>query len=104
MALWQCGNMAGMAYVLNYADDASAVLDALEASAELAAASSAVVRTLHRLEDDPCNRRLGTTSYITPELGGINATPARLDDWYVLWQRAPEVGELDIIAIAQVPV
>jgi hypothetical protein len=93
-----------MAYDLNYADDAGAVLDALEVSAKLQPAYRAVIRTLHRLEDDPFSPRLGTTSYITPELGGVNATPTGVDDWYVLWQRGPGARELDILAIAPVPV
>lgn len=74
-------------------------MDALEADPTMSAALEAVQRTLDRLSADPYDRRLGTTAYQTPKLGGISATPTRLDDWYVFWQRGPERGILEIVLI-----
>ncbi len=38
------------------------------------------------------------------EYGGICATPIRIDDWYVFWQRSPEPGVLEIVLVHQLPV
>ena len=61
---------------------------------------TAAQRTLDRLAADPFDKRLGTISFETPELGFINGTPTREDAWYVIWQRTPgEPGAVDIILI-----
>jgi hypothetical protein len=68
-------------------------------------AMTPVFRAVERIEDrlaaDPFCPRLGTTAFMTPELGGICATPARIDDWYLIWQRGPEGKVVEIVAIHQ---
>jgi hypothetical protein len=83
--------------------DADLALDQL-AAADPTGLYAAVVRVLRRLSADPYSRRLGTTLFRTPELGGICATPVRVDDWYVFWQRGREPGALEIVLIQQLPV
>jgi hypothetical protein len=41
----------------------------------------------------------GTTALATEELGGISATPVRLDDLYIFWQRGPKPRSIEIILI-----
>jgi hypothetical protein len=79
------------------ADDAIA---RLEADPALRPAMQAVDRTLVRLADDPFAARLGTAAFVTDEFGGICATPARFDDWYVLWQKG-EPGTIEIVHVCQ---
>lgn len=79
-------------------------MDALEADPGMAAAVEAIDRTLGRLEFDPFDPRLGTVQFQTSELGGVCATPVRLDDWYVFWQRGPTANELVIILVHQLDV
>lgn len=76
-------------------------MDALEADPAMTAVVEAIDRALGRLEIDPFDPRLGTIPFQTPELGGVCATPVRLDDWYVFWQRGPGTDELVIILIHQ---
>jgi len=76
-------------------------MEALEADPSLSAVAEAIDRTLDRLEADPYDARLGTKAFQTPEFGGVCATPARRDDWYVLWQRGEAANQLVIILIHQ---
>lgn len=86
-------------YELDYWPAADEALTALESDPTMAPALHAVDRTLARLAADPYSSRLGTVPFITEEYGGVNATPARLDDWYVLWQRGPEPKVIEIILV-----
>jgi len=74
-------------------------MDALEADPSMSMVVDAIDRILDRLEVDPFDPRLGTIPFQTPEFGGVCATPARRDDWYVLWQRGSTSNELVIILI-----
>lgn len=76
-------------------------MDALEADPSMSVVVEAIDRTLGRLEVDPFDPRLGTIPFQTPEFGGVCATPARRDDWYVLWQRGLTRGDLVIILVHQ---
>jgi hypothetical protein len=40
---------------------------------------------------------------MTEPLGGINATPVRVDEWYVIWQRG-EPGSIEIVDVRELPV
>ncbi len=91
-------------FELAYWPAADMAMDELAADPAMAAVLEAVERTLDRLSVDPYDRRLGTRAFMTPELGGISATPVRIDDWYVLWQRSPEPRVLEIVMIHQLPV
>jgi hypothetical protein len=93
-----------VAYELVWRPEADAAMDALEADPRLIAAVEAIDRTLGRLEDDPFDPRLGTVPFQTPEFGGVCATPARLDDWYVIWQRGSTPTELVIILVHQLDI
>ena len=62
----------------------------------------AVKRVEERLEADPFSYRLGTKAFITEQLGGVSATPARLDDWYLLWQRGAEQDVIEILLVHQI--
>jgi hypothetical protein len=93
-----------MAYSLDYTEEADDALDALEADPSAAPALQAIYRTLNLLADDPFDPRLGTVPFVTPDFGGVCATPARYDDWYVIWQRGPEPQSVDVIAVARLPV
>ena len=90
-----------MSYELLYGATADEALARLEGDPEKAAALRAVDRTLVRLSDDPFNPRLGTTAFMTDPIGGVNATPARYDDWYVIWQCGGQ-STIVIVAIHQV--
>jgi len=83
----------------DYWPDADAAMDAMEADPTMRAVLEDVERTLDRLSADPCDRRLGTTVFQSPELGGVSATPTRLGDWYVFWQRSAEPGVLEVVLI-----
>jgi hypothetical protein len=78
------------------ADDA---LAGLENDPAMAPVLRAVDRALERLAADPFNPRLGTTAFMTPEFGGVSATPVGLDDWYIFRQRGPEPGVIEIIQV-----
>jgi hypothetical protein len=84
--------------------EAAAAMDALEADPRMSAEVEALDRVLDALEADPFNRKLGTVSFQTPEFCGVCATPVRLDDWYVIWQRGPAARSLEIILIHQLDV
>lgn len=86
---------------LVYWPAAYSALDQLESDPALAAVHRAVARVQRNLADDPFSPRFGTTSFISDELGGINATPAGVDDWYVMWKRGEEPGTIEIILIHQ---
>lgn len=69
----------------------------------MATVLQAVEHVLARLAEDPANPRLGTTPFVTDELDGVSVTPARHDDWYVVWQRGPEdTRTIEIILVHQV--
>lgn len=91
-------------YDLAFWPAADAAMDRLAADPSKSGVLEAVKRTLDRLSADPYDRRLRTAAFQTPELGGISATPVRVDDWYVLWQRAPEPKVLDIVLIHELHV
>ena len=94
-----------MNYGLRYWPAADEVLHQLETDPAMGRVLQAVGRTLQRLAVDPFNPRLGTVPFMTEALGGINATPARLDDegnWYVLWQRGEEPGTIEIVLVHQI--
>jgi hypothetical protein len=96
-----------MAYGLYFWPVADEHMTALEGEPRRAAELAAVERTLDRLAEDPYDPRLGTTAFRTEEYGGISATPVRGapdDGWYVLWQRAAQPGELDIVAIVRLTI
>ena len=78
---------------------ADEALNRLETDPAMAPARRAVDRTLQRLAADPFSPRLGTTAFMTLELGGISATPAGLDDWYVIWQRGKGPRMIEIIQV-----
>jgi hypothetical protein len=93
-----------MAYEFGWRPEADQAMDALEADPGMTAVVEAIDRTLGRLEVDPFNPRLGTIQFQTPELGGVCATPVRMDDWYVLWQRGATASDLVIILIHQLDI
>jgi len=88
----------------DYWEDADAVMAALAADPSMSGVLEAVNRTLARIAEDPFDRRLGTIPFMTPELGGINATPVRYDDWYIFWQRGEKPSLLDIVLVEQLDV
>ena len=88
-----------MAYELGWRPEADAAMDALEADSSTSAVVDAIERTIERLEVDPFDPRLGTVQFQSPEFGGVCATPIRMDDWYVFWQRGLTANELVIILI-----
>jgi hypothetical protein len=93
-----------MAYELLYWPAADDHLAMLEADPARENELRAVNRALARLAEDPYNPRLGTTAFQTEQYRGISATPVRGapdPDWYVLWQRGAQRGELDIVAIVR---
>ncbi|HVA60535.1 MAG TPA: hypothetical protein VNG13_08365, partial [Mycobacteriales bacterium] len=75
----------------------------LEATPEAAPVLQAINRSLDRLTEDPFNPRLGTTAFRTDELGGVSATPARIEDWYIFWQRGADKNTIEIVLIHQLP-
>jgi hypothetical protein len=94
-----------VAYELTYWPRADDMLTELEHDPAMAAVLQSVERVLTHLAEDPFNPRLGTTAFVTDELGGVNATPARRDNWYVIWQRGPEgTRTIEIILVHQLHV
>lgn len=91
-----------MSYELLYWPDADEALDRLESDPAMAREPRAVERTLRRLAADPFNPHLGTVPFMSEPLGGINAVPARLDDWYVLWQRGETPKTIEIVLIHKI--
>jgi len=91
-------------YQLAYWPAADTALDVLAANPDMSEVLEAVERTLQRLADDPFDRRLRTSAFQTPELGGVSATPARKGDWYVFWQRGPDAGVLEIVLIHELSI
>jgi len=87
-----------MAYELLYWPEADEAIRRLEADPAMKPALRAVDRTLARLADDPFAASLGTVPFTSDEYGGVCATPARLDDWYVFWQKG-EPGTIEIIYV-----
>lgn len=96
--MWYC---ARMPYEILYWPAADEALAKLEADPALARALQAVERVLLRLAENPFNPRLGTTPFQSPEYGGVSATPARFDDWYVFWQRGIEPTTIEIVLVSQ---
>ena len=88
-----------MTYVLLYWPAAEEALDRLEKDPAMVPVLQAVQRTLHKLAVDPFSPRLGTTAFVTQELGGISATPARLDDWYLFWRSGEAPMTIEIILV-----
>jgi hypothetical protein len=94
-------------YPLNFWPDADKVMTALAASTDEGGPYRAVTGILRRLAADPFSRRLHTALLISPQLGGVCATPAGVDDWYVFWQRsladkrAVEILLIDQLLIGQ---
>jgi hypothetical protein len=62
----------------------------------------AVERAMQRLAADPFSPRLGTTAFVSEDFGGVSATPAGLEDWYVFWQRGTESGVIEIVLIHEI--
>jgi hypothetical protein len=89
---------------LDYWPAADEVIAYLESQPKLADILAAVNSTIARLAADPFDRRLGTIPFMTEEYGGINATPVRLDNWYIFWQRGPTPATLDIVLVEQLDV
>lgn len=98
LAIWYTGMMA---YEILYWPAADDALIALEGDPVMRSVRQAVGRVERALAEDPFSRTLGTISFVTDELGGINATPVGADDWYVIWQRASVAGTIDIIQVHQ---
>jgi hypothetical protein len=98
-AVWYLGRMRR--YELAWWPNAAAAMDALEADPRKSAEVEAIDRVLDALEEDPFNRKLGTVPFQTSELGGVCATPVRLNDWYVIWQRGSTARSLEIILVHQ---
>jgi hypothetical protein len=84
---------------LVYWPAADRFLDQLESDPAMAPVRRAVARIERRLAVDPFNPRLGTISFMSDELGGINATPVGMDDWYVIWQRGEDQGTIEIVEV-----
>jgi hypothetical protein len=91
-------------YEFEWRREADEAMDALEADPATAAVVEAIERTIDRMETDPFNPRLGTVQFQTQEFGGVCATPVRLDNWYILWQRGPKANILDIILVHELDV
>jgi hypothetical protein len=89
-------------YEILYWPDADEALARLESDPVKAPVLRAVDRTLVRLADDPFSPRLGTITFMTDKLGGVSATPARIDNWYILCQRG-EPGVIEVVAILELP-
>ena len=103
LAIWQpgfCGNVPGV-YEILYWPAADEALSKLESDPAMARVLHAVERILASLAEDPFNPRLGTIPFMTEEFGGISATPARYDDWYVMWQRGPNARTIEIVLVHQ---
>lgn len=91
-----------MPYELTYWPRADDIMTELEQDPATAAVLPAVERVLAHLAEDPFDPRLGTTAFVTEELGSVCATPARREDWYVIWQRGPEGTQtIEIILVHQ---
>lgn len=88
-----------MTYELAYWPAAADALDRLARDPATTQELRAVERTLRRLAEDPFNPRLGTTPFQSEALGGVSVTSARMDDWYVFWQRGMEPMVIEIILI-----
>jgi hypothetical protein len=88
-----------MSFELLYWPAADEALGRLENDPAMTPVLQAVERVLQKLAADPFSPRLGTTAFVTEDFGGVNATPAGLDDWYVFWQRRAEPRVLEIVLI-----
>ncbi len=93
-----------MSCELLYRKEADEALDRLEADPAMGKALDAIDGCLDRLEADPFDRRLGTLAFQTEELSNVSATPARYDEWYVIWRRGPRPRTIEIIIVAQLDV
>lgn len=93
-----------LVFDLSYWPEADDALTRLEKDPDLWAVLKAVDRVLVGLSADPFNPRLGTTQFMTDQYGGVCATPARLEEWYVFWQRGQGSSEIEIILIHQLGV
>lgn len=93
-----------MSYELTWWPEADTAMDELERDPSKAAVLAAVDRTLIRLAADP-HHQPGTVPFRRDELGGVYATPVRVDRWYVLWHRGPEpdIREIEIVFIRRLP-
>jgi hypothetical protein len=88
-----------VAFELAFWPEADEALSRLEADAAWADVLDAVNRTLDRLERDPFDPRLGTTVFTSDEYANIGATPVRVGDWYVFWQRGERARTIEIVLI-----
>jgi hypothetical protein len=93
-----------MQYEVSEQSAAAEVLDQLAADPEKTPILDAIERTIDRLSADPFERRLGTTGFSTELLGNVSATPARVDDWYVIWRRGTKPRSLVIVGVVQLTV
>jgi hypothetical protein len=90
---------------LNFWPDADKVMTALAARADEDGPYRAVTGVLRRLAADPFSRRLHTALLMSPRLGGVCATPAGVDDWYVFWQRSlADKRTVEILLVHQLPI
>jgi hypothetical protein len=99
--MWFCGSVATVGYLISYWRAAEEAIGRLENDPAMQPVLEAVERTLARLADDPFSPRLGTTVFVTPDFGGVSATPAGSDDWYVFWQRGQEPRSIEIVLVHQ---
>lgn len=88
-----------MAHELLFWPFADEALSKLERAPSMSEVLVAVNRTLDRLAKDPYEPRLATRSFVTDEYGGVRATPARVDTWYILWQPGEAPRTIEIILI-----
>jgi thymidylate synthase len=93
-----------VSYELLYRPEADEALDRLESDPAMGKALNAIDNCLDRLEDEPFDRRLGTLAFQAEEFSNVNATPARYDEWYIIWRRGPRPRTIEIIAVAQLDV
>lgn len=96
---WRHGSLASVSYELVFWPLADEVLAGLEGTRSSGNVLAAINRTLDRLGRDPYDPRLGTRSFVTEQFGGVRATPARVDTWYILWQPGEGARSIEIILI-----
>ncbi len=90
-----------MAYEINEQPDAEAALDRLADDPQMGDVFEAIERTIGRLSEDPFSKKLGTRSFQTDELGYLSATPARADDWWLLWRRGGKPNSIALVFVVR---
>ena len=83
---------------------AAEALDRLADDPELAYVLDAIERTIERLAEVPFDRRLGTMAFRSEVLGNLSATPARADDWYLIWRRGDEARSIALVLVTRLDV